>query len=60
MTMTRSKAMKAIKERDMALDTELDSCASQFKIRLAYVTAYEDMKELAQSIARAIPEDDHK
>lgn len=49
--MTKEQARSLIKAVQRDLDIRLDGSKSQFGIRLAYVQAYDDMKELAMKIA---------
>ena len=58
--MTRTEARKAINTITTQLDKALDASTSQFQIRLNYITAYEDMTELARKLVNDIREDDHK
>ena len=58
--LTRTEARILLRKNTTTLDKALDEATSQFQVRLAYVTAHEELVTLAREIIKAIPEDDHK
>lgn len=48
--MTRLEAKNLIAQARRELEQQLDKSVSQFQIRLAYVTAHEELEDLARHI----------
>ena len=52
--MTKDEARREIRRINTELDAQLDAATSQFQIRIAYVGAYNDIKDYAQKIVKEL------